>query len=145
MLLRNFTYLFRSFSTYFDAHHGGQSYLFDNDCIYSYTHLHRLFIGAAIVICAGCSITSHYGVDPPEWDYKCPEFVTEADNEYCHEYAYDKASHVLQDTAGSDAFSNTAILLGLLVSLGELLMYPKKRIGSMRMRLKSACVTKVMT
>ena len=32
---------------------------------------------------------------------------------------------------------------GLLVSLGELLMYPKKRIGSMRMRLKSACVKKV--
>jgi hypothetical protein len=82
------------------------------------THLHRLFIGAAIVICAGCSITSHYGVDPPEWDYKCPEFVTEADNEYCHECAYDKASHVLQDTAGSDAFSNTAILLGPFGILG---------------------------
>lgn len=77
----------------------------------NYAYLHRLFIYVFILIISGCSISSHYGVDPPDWDYKCPEFVSEEDNEYCHDYAYDKASHVLHDTA-SDGFSNTAILLG---------------------------------
>lgn len=83
----------------------------------NYANLNRLFIGAAIVICAGCSITSHYGADPPDWDYKCPEYVSEEDNDCCHGYAYDKASHVMHDTA-TDGFSNTAILLGPFGVLG---------------------------
>jgi hypothetical protein len=81
-------------------------------------HLFHFSIGAIIFICAGCSITSHYGADPPDWDYKCPKIVTESDREYCHEYAYQEASHVMHDVAGSDAFSNTAIMLGPFGVLG---------------------------
>ena len=66
----------------------------------------------------GCSITSHYGADPPEWDYKCPDYVSAADRDYCHQYAYDAARHVMADTAGSKTFSNTATMLGPFGVLG---------------------------
>jgi hypothetical protein len=71
-----------------------------------------------IIVCAGCSITSHYGADPPDWDYECPEFVSATDKEYCHDYAYEAARHVMHDVAGSEAFSNTAIMLGPFGVLG---------------------------
>jgi hypothetical protein len=83
----------------------------------NYVSIHGLCICAAIFIISGCSITSHYGADPPDWDYKCPDFVSQEDNEYCHDHAYDAASNVMRETA-SDGFSNTAILLGPFGVLG---------------------------
>lgn len=77
----------------------------------NYARFHGLIIGVAVLAISGCTVTSHYGPDPPEWDYKCPEFVSDEDNKYCHDYAYEKASHVFQETA-TDSFTNTATLLG---------------------------------
>ncbi len=78
----------------------------------------NLLLAAAVGLVSACTISGHFGENPPDWDYEPPDSIAEPDKEFCHNYAYSKAGERGRELASSKSMNNTAMLTGGLGAFG---------------------------
>ena len=72
----------------------------------------KMLLAVTAVLVSACTFSSHFGKNPPDWDYEPPDNIAGLDKKFCDDYAFNKASKRSRELTNSKSMNTTAMLTG---------------------------------
>ena len=72
----------------------------------------NMLLAATAALVSACTFSSHFGKNPPDWDYEPPNNIAELDEKFCHNFAFNKARERSRELTNSKSMNTTAMLTG---------------------------------